>query len=411
MIPLSTFSYTGVDVGSSSRNMAYLYGLSDFFSYVFEDTETLNLMLEANALRASEIYSKFLQLTSSLTLAGVQENIGSGIELLLITEEDQVDILPKFRINKPINSAKFLSNRPFLPDNVLEEGVDFKIVQENLETCILQFAKPINDESYGFSKRILSSGVTQYAIWASDVSIDEQLMYKHYGKLLGIEPEVSSEQFSNFIYGLFYLYQNGPTLSLLEQGLNLVLGIPIPREEDTVLDIRIENETGQYVVITNTKKYVLPTGTSPEVGIGDTIGPLKPIAKWIELKDFISDDTWWLNVSIPPEIIRVKPKSQEDRVARPGNRYYQLMQDYLFRNTFLIRINVGTFKETNYFSYLPDIISKAKPAHTQPIFIWRINMGEDEFGVIEELNFTILEIISLLKSINSHPINQMVINE
>lgn len=407
-IPLSQFTSGGVDVGSSNRSLTYMYGLSDFFSFIFEDTEKTNLMLEANAIKASDIYSKFLQLTSAITLAGIQEKVGSSIELTLLTEEDQVGVLPKYRINRPLSSAKFIANRPFLPTELLTSGVDFRITQESITSCIIQFARPISE--YKFSTRVLSGNINQYAIWLTDVEIDEQLIYKHYGKLLGIDPEMSNEQFSNFIYGLYYVYLSGPTLSILEQGLNLVLGIPLPRTNSVVLDMRYEVDTGQYTVITDDNKYTLPIGILPNVSIGDSLNIGSSIAKWIELKDFISDGKWWINVSIPENIIRSKPRSQLDRFAREGNRFDYLMTEYLFRNTFLIRINVGSFSDNKYFSYLTDILSKGKPAHAQPIFVWRINMGEDEFGFIDELNFTISQIASFLRSINSRPINQAIIN-
>jgi len=401
--PISSFNKDGLDVGSLDRNMTYLYGLSDFFSFIFEDSETVNLMLEANAVTASEVYSKFLQLTSSISLASIQDQVGSGIELLLVNNIDQVDLMPKFKIAKPLSTAKFISNRPFLPSEFLEEGIDFRITQIDVNSCYLQLARPI--DAYKFSQRILPSGETQYAIWVSDVVVDEQLVYKHYGKLLGITPEVSNEQFSNFIYGLYYLYLNGPNLSIMEQGLNLVLGIPLPRSASVVLDIRTKVDTGQYEVITEEKNYLLPIGVLPTVGIGDTVSIGSPIAKWIELKDFISDGKWWINVSIPSDIIRQKPKSQQDRFAKTGSRFDELMTDYLYKNTFLIRINVGSFQDNKYFKYLSDILSKGKPSYTQPVFVWKIDMNEDEFGFVDELDFTITQIISKLRSINAYAIN------
>lgn len=411
MIPQSIFSLDGVDVGSANRNLTYLYGISDFFNFIFEDTTLTNLMLESNALKASEIYSKFLQLTSTLTISGIQTDIGSGIELILISDADLVvesPQLPKYKITRPFSSAKVLANRPFLPTEYLDENIDFRITQTDTTSCVLQFARPITE--YAFSQRVLADGTNQYAIWATDVVIDEQLMYKYYGKLLGVVPEVSSEQFSNFIYGLYYLYINGPTLKVLEQGLNLVLGIPLPRQTSTVLDIRLITETGQYLVITEDQEYLLPVGIAPSVGIGDIITLGTAIAKWIELQDFISDGKWWLNVSIPSNIIRAIPTSQPDRFAFAGSSYDNMMTNYLYKNTFLISINVGSFQNNQYFSYLNDIILKAKPSYAQAIFVWKVNMGEDDFGFLEELEFSITQRFGSLRSINAYPINAYLVN-
>ena len=413
--PLSSFSERGLDVGADERNMTYLYGLSDFFTFIFEDTNKTNLMLEANAVKASDIYSHFLQLSSSISLASIQEDVGTSIKLILVKETDFIDdgLLPfKYNINVnevgAIAGAKYLANRPFLPTETLENGVHFRFELRGLNDCILFLSKPIED--FAFSRRILSSDVVEYALWATDVAIDEQLMYKHYGRLLGVKPEVSSEQFSNFIYGLYYLYLNGPTLKVMEQGLNLVLGIPLPRKTSEVLDIRYKVDTGQYVIITEDREYLLPLGVIPQVGIGDILEVGGTIARWIELKDYVSDGKWWINVSIPESIIRHLPKSQLDRFAKEGNRYDYLMSEFLFRNTFLIRVNVGSFKDNVYFDYLSEILSGGKPGYAQPVFVWRIDMNEDEFGFIEELNFTITQIISQMRTINSVPLNTLTIN-
>lgn len=406
-IPVSNVTNEGVDVGSNSRNMAYLYGLSDFFSYIFEDTETLNLMLEAGAVSASDIYSKFLQLTTSISLADIQEQIGATIKLLIISESNQVGSLPVYSISQPLAKAKFLSNRPFLPTELLEENVDFKIIQQDTVSSIVKFARPI--EEYKFSKRPSLDGSTEYAVWVTDVAIDEQMMYKNFGKILGVTPEVSSEQFSNFVYGLYYLYLNGPTLKVMEQGLNLVLGVPLARENEKILDIQRSIEEDRYIVITNVNQYLIPRGIPPIVSIGEEVQVGSVLAKWIELKDYVSDGNWWINVSVPSTIIRTKPLSQVDRFARTGSFYDYLMTNYLKNNTFLIRINVGTFETNKYFNYISDIIYKSKPAHSQPIYVWRLDMGEDEFNTIEEISFTTTQVASSMSSINSQPIDELAI--
>jgi hypothetical protein len=408
IIPSSTFTAEGIDVGSQDRNMAYLYGLSDFFSYIFEDSEVTNLMLEANAVSASDIYSNFLQLTSSLTIADIQENVGASIKLVLIDSSWQTDVLPIFNIPMPISSAKFLADRAFLPNELLEEGIDFRITQTSTTTCTIQFAKPLSQ--YNFSTRPTLDGTTEYAIWATDVAIDAQLMYNYYGTLLGIKPEVSTDQFLNFIYGLYYVYLNGPTIQLLEQGLNLVLGIPLPRTTEVVLDIRTNTSTGQYIVITDKNQYFLPTGINPSVTIGTTIGVGASIARWVQIQDFTSNGKWWLNVSIPPEIIRSKPASQISRFASEGSRFDYLMTNYLAKNTFLVLIDVGAFRNNTYLNYLSDILLKAKPSQAQPVFVWLVDMSEEDFGNPEELSFTVTQVFSTMSNINCYPINSHYID-
>lgn len=404
-IPRSIHDKDGVDVGKN-RNLAYLYGLSDFFSYVFEDTDKTNLMMEANALMASEVYSNFLQLTSTLTLNGVQTNTGTSIKLLLIKETDRVGVSSVYNLPQALSSAKFASNRPFLPTELLEEGVDFRITQTSTTASQIKFARQIED--YRFSKRIGADGVTEYAVWLTDVALDSQLMSKYYGNLLGQKPEVSTEQFSNFIFGLYYLYMNGPTLQVLEQGLNLVLGVPLARDLEEVVDIRNYLETNQYLVITALNQYLLPTGVVPDVRVGDVLLVGAPIAKWIELKDYISHGKWWLGVSIPESIIRFKPLDQTNRSVAQGDHFDRLMSEYLFRNTFLVRINLGSNSESSYLGKVGELVLNSKSAHAQPIYVWRVSFSEDTLGVDDDDFSTALD-FTPMRSINWHPIDELAI--
>lgn len=404
-IPRSIHDKDGVDVGKN-RNLAYLYGLSDFFSYVFEDTDKTNLMMEANALMASEVYSNFLQLTSTLTLKGVQTNTGTSIKLLLIKETDRVGVSSVYNLPQALSSAKFASNRPFLPTELLEEGVDFRITQTSTTASQIKFARQIED--YRFSKRIGADGVTEYAVWLTDVALDSQLMSKYYGNLLGQKPEVSTEQFSNFIFGLYYLYMNGPTLQVLEQGLNLVLGVPLARDLEEVVDIRNYLETNQYLVITALNQYLLPTGVVPDVRVGDVLLVGAPIAKWIELKDYVSHGKWWLGVSIPESIIRFKPLDQTNRSVAQGDHFDRLMSEYLFRNTFLVRINLGSNSESSYLGKVGELVLNSKSAHAQPIYVWRVSFSEDTLGVDDDDFNTALD-FTPMRSINWHPIDELTI--
>lgn len=372
---VNTFGEDGVDVNNSSRSMTYLYGLSDFFHFVFEDTATANLLLEANAITSSEIYSKFLQLTSTLSIQDIQNTLGVTVKLIFLTEADKVDTLPIYTIDSTVVLSRFLTDRPFLPTLKLENQVDFVISQTSTGSTV-QFAKPLAD--YGFSQRILSSGLTQYAIWLADAEIDDQLMSKYYGNLLGLDPQNSTQQFTDFVYGLYYLYTNGPTLNIMQKGANLVLGVPLARGGETVVDIRNYLSSDQYLIITETNQYLLPAGIPSLVNIGDTLETGQLLAKVVELQDYTSNGEWWVGVSIPSTIIPRLPPSQSDRFAKLGTVFYTMMSLYLRRHTFLVRINVGAFSNTQFFGSIFDVMNKVKPSHTQAIFIWLVNIGSDE---------------------------------
>ena len=410
LLPTSIFSSSGVDVNNGRRNMAYLYGLSDFFTTVFQDTDVLNLLLETSALKASDIYSRFLQMTSSLSLESIQTTMSVQIKLVFITQEtDEIGISSYTIEDNTVVNAAFLANRPFLPTEVLEQGVDFQFYQTATGTT-LYLARPISE--YNFSQQITSDGYTKYAVWLADAVVDEQLISNYYGNLLGILPEPSSELFSNYIYGLYYLYYNGPTLNSIQKGANLALGIPLSRAAtETVLDIRDYLDTNQTLIITDQNQYLLPPTVPATVTIGQTLTLGEAVAQIVQIEDWIENGVWWVNVGIPTSIISTLPTSQTNRLANTGTFYYQLMDQYLKHNTFLIKINVGAFQDDQYFGTMFEIIQNSKPAHSQPIYVWNVNVGIDQGSFnLDDSSLTITTPTTPVYAINSWAINTNRIN-
>lgn len=368
----SNFSDSGLDVGLNDTNMTYMYGLSDFFSVMFEDTSTVNLLLEAETEVASEVYSRFLQYTSSLSLQSLQEVTNSSIKLVMLSSSDLVSgQINTYILPENIQSSRYICNRAFLPTEMLDENVDYYISQQPDGACWVKFAKPLN--SYALPVRLLNDGVTtQHALWFADVEVDEGLMTKFYGNLIGVSPENASTQFSDFVYGLFYVYTHGPKLDTLSRGLNLALGIPVARSQEQVLSIRKYLETDQYLVICDQNQYLIPYGLSPSVFEGDILSVGQSLAEWVEIKDYEHDGDWWINLHIPEKLVPQIPAGQKDRYATSGSHYDYLMRNYLKSHTFLVKVKVENFKNIQKFVQLSDIIKQAKPCYTEAIYVWTI---------------------------------------
>lgn len=356
--------------------MAYLYGISDFFSIMFEDTSKVNLLLEGGAELTSSCYSKFLQLTSNISLDEIQTTLNQTLKLVTLKTSDKViGEVNVYELPSSIMSTRYIANRPMLPTALLEEGVDYRIEKFNGKSRI-RFAKDISNA--GFSTRLLKDEITkEYAMWFVDTKIDESWISSNYADLIGVEPETSTEIFKNFVKGLYYIYLNGPTLELLRKGLNLCLGVPLSRGEESVIDVRKYLETDQYIVVTDSNQYLIPYGLSPTVVEGDVLVTGDELAKWVEIKDYINDGDWWINLRIPPELIPFVPSGQKDRYATTGSHFDYLMRTYLKKHTFLVNVKVTDFKNNQVFQELSDIIRKAKPSYTEAIYIWTIPNDEE----------------------------------
>jgi hypothetical protein len=385
--PRANFTTDGLAIGQNNVNMVALYGLSDFFHTIFQDSETVNLMLEAEAEYASDVYSRFLQLASTISLESIQETVGSSVKLVLLSASSQVvGSENTYTLPISVQSARYLANRPFLPTTLWEENVDFSIQTNTAGQLQIIFARDVTTS--GFAVRTNSSGETQYALWFVDANIDEELISKYYADLIAISPETSTDNFYNLVYGLFYMYTQGPKLSLVQSGLNLVLGIPLARAAETVLDIREYLQTGEYIVITNQNQYIIPYGLPASVAVGDTLSVGEPLSSWLQVKDYEEDGDWWLNLYIPSSVIPYLPPGQDNRYATSGSQFDYLMRNYLKTHTFLINIEVANFKDIQNFSTVFDVIQRVKPAYTKAIYIWSVQ-GLDESLTLSDDSFSI----------------------
>lgn len=381
----ANFTENGLTIGQNQTNMTYIYGLSDFFTVLFEDTDRMNLILEAGTEGAAEAYSKFLQLTSTISLETIQETIGSSIELVILPASNAVQgQVNTYTLPKTIVDSRYIANRPFLPTKLLEQGVDYRLELADDGTVNVRFSADISN--MGFSVNTDTNGVKQYAIWFVDAAIDERLISTMFGNLIGVDPQNSTDTFYNFVYGLYYVYVNGPTLDLVRKGLNLVLGMPLARADETVLDIRRYLETDQYIVITDQNQYIIPYGIVPTVNTGDTVVTGEELAQWVEIQDYLSNGEWWINLQIPASVIPQLPDGQKDRYATAGSHFDYLMQSYLKKHTFLVNVKVDSFKNIQTFQQLSDIINKVKPTYTQPIYVWSVTSMEEDITLNDDLN-------------------------
>lgn len=391
---LADFSSEGLNIGKDAKVMAYLHGLSDFWVYMFDDASKVNMMMEANAVTASDIYNKFLQLTSVISLDGISTLTNAQTKLVLISEDDAIAgkvetyAFPK---DVALRYARCLTNRAFLPTITLENEIDFFIDES---TGYVSFAKPLS--TLGFPFRTLASGAKEYAVWAIDARIDDSLVYKYYAKLLDINPTSSTDSFKNFVYGMYYLFVNGPHLQTVRRGLNLALGIPLARDSETVLEIRKYLSSDQWLVITDLNSYLVPYGLEPTVELDQQLSTGDEIASWIEVKDYEQDGEWWANFMLPSHLmphiptaipggdgINADPAPDRYMVANSYADY--LMRNYLKNHTFLVNVKTVGFKNIQAFEDLANIIREVKPSYTTPIYVWTVPIDVEILELQETL--------------------------
>lgn len=375
-------SHNGFGIHGGDRNLTYLYGISDFWSHIFENPEQIHDVLEANTFMLSEAYSRFLQLTSTLSLSDIQATANCQIKLVLLSSDDVVEGgTNEYTLPEEIVSCSYILNRPFLPTEHLESEVHFHIDRDK---NTIRFHKPM--ENYLFPFRTLPDGSTQYSLWFSDVKADEKFVYKYFGKLIDLSPQNAVEVYKSYVQGLYYLYTNGPNIRFIERGLNLIMGVPIARETEVVTYVYKHVDTNDWIVVTNDNAYRIPYGLEPDYSVGDTVNKGDEVASWVEVKDWVEDDDWWIDLVIPEELIKVPPTAS--RRATAGSDIDYLMSKYLKNHSFLVRLKTAGVANFNIFDNISNVVSQVKPTYTFPVYVWDVPLADETIDASDD-DFTI----------------------
>lgn len=192
------------------------------------------------------------------------------------------------------------------------------------------------NSNYAWLKEILSTGttgifdptatevqVTEVAMWAPDALVDKFHLYQNYGYLIDrFQP--SSETYREFLRGVFQLYILGPTLQRIESALNVLVNMPVIRDDGEVLDeydilsdpdtdfirtIRPDGTTGEYTYLKGTP--IRANIVAWVVGDLDIVfESFEPLTTLFEVTDYIEDPTWWESIVIPTALM---PKENTQR--------------------------------------------------------------------------------------------------
>ena len=383
-LPLQLFpvsSTEGINIASKDRTISYLYGISDFWMTVFKDQEVVNTLLKANSVQASDIYNRFLQLTSGICLEDIQSQLNFQTRLVFLSSQNLVSgTLATYHLPDNITFSRYVVDQPLLPRSYLEQEIDY-FIDPDLKT--ISFAKPLSAQKFIYKR---TSSVVTYALWFMDSKVENDLLIDQYSSMVNISrPTFVSDTFKNFLYGIYFLYTQGPTLEIIKRGINLVLEVPISLQDEQVIDIRIYDETNEYLVITNQNTYRIPNGIPPLVAAGDFLIQGQELGSWVDIKDYLHDGDWWLNISIPDKIMPHVPEGQT-RFATLGSYAYSLMANYLKNHTFLVNIKTTNFENLQTYAQITDILQTIKPSYTYPIYIWTVPL--EEVLTLDDGNFS-----------------------
>jgi hypothetical protein len=160
----------------------------------------------------------------------------------------------------------------------------------------------------------VTTRVLQIAMWAPDALVDRGTLAANFGALIGSQ-EASSEAYRAFLRGIFQLYLLGPVLERMESALNVILGLPVIRDDGEILDHVDLSSSSFNTVVTRrpstgslaTYQFPKETALRPDVLGASNAGVLtfnafEPLTVAATVTDYVQDPTWWYNAVIPPQL-------------------------------------------------------------------------------------------------------------
>jgi hypothetical protein len=277
--------------------------------------------------------------------------------------------------------------------------------------------------------------VLQIAAWCPDSLVDRRTLANNFGAFIN-RMSPSSEAYRAFLEGIFQLYILGPVLQRLESALNVVMNLPVVRDDGEIyqsLDVSdllvdrirtLRPTTGQTVV------YEFPKGTPIRTDLvaGQELLSFEPLTTAVTVTDYVQTPQWWYGELIPRElfspiggvvpsvnrrtarafyILHVVGAPDDPEVGDPGlivganedgfiftpphpvfrhRMAFVLMDRYLKYHTFSVKFDITALSATQGSSFgqslndLNELVLSAKPSHTY-VFTTPSTTFRDEISV------------------------------
>lgn len=360
-------------------SLVYMYGLSDFWTNIFSDSQLVESVLSSQTIQLGEVYSYFLQRSSGISLEDIQARYKTRLKLVLLNEKDMLEEGTLFKIDPSIVSMNKVTNRPILPTQTLDSGVHFEVSDGTI-----RFHKHISE--LRFPVRYTTDGSWEYAVWMSDVEINEQWIDNTFGRIVGFTEDNAIFNYKSFLEGVYYLYSNGPNIAYIERGINLAMGVPYARASESVLGVEQDQSTGNWIVFTQTNSYEIPYGYRPPIAVGDTLVEGDIITSWVEVRDYQRNGYWWHQIYLPNEVLGGEKTSKEVGICKPGSLGDKMMDNFLKHHMFEVIVTQPNGDITS-FNTARDLVLYAKPEYTFPIFVWKVPITDEIIDMQEELGY------------------------
>jgi len=224
-------------------------------------------------------------------------------------------------------------------------------------------------------------------LWAEYTYVDnESVIEDNFGRVVGVTIDQFAElpintDYLSAVQGIWYAYFNGPTMQNLRIGTQILLGLPFAEADGIIEEIRtdflsrnarmlIRDIDTQSIVRSYSFPQILDIEDNPETGspyvVGDTVDQFAPLAKGVEIVDYVDNPTWF--------------------VGMLNQGVFHEVQKY---HTFSVRVDSDAFN-LSALLFAQRFILSIKPTYTYPRFIvaFDVSGDGDEIDVIDDIDYS-----------------------
>lgn len=223
-------------------------------------------------------------------------------------------------------------------------------------------------------------------LWAEFTYLDNRPMIEdNFGRAAGvyvrdIEALPESVDYLSAVRGVWYLLFNGPTLTNLRVGAQVLLGLPFAEETSRLVEVRndFSPTTGRLLLADLdrpelVRSYTYPRSlgleTNPNTNlpyaVGDIISQFAPLVRGVEVDDYVRTPDWF-------------------RGYMNQGAFFEV--EKFFR--FLVRVDSAAFS-LSAMSYLQTLIQRVKPTYTYPLFVVKKEPHDATVSVTDHTEFAV----------------------
>lgn len=201
--------------------------------------------------------------------------------------------------------------------------------------------------------------VSTTAYWAPVVYKNTEAVFRQFGYLANVYDN-NSQEYYNRVRAIWYALWSGPTLHVIRNAVNMILGQPYAKQNSFVAGI---TEAEGVYTVTLTSGEVYSAAQAPAFDIGEEVKEHDAIFYTCNVADRVTNASWWMT---PGQRItfdtgrRFDSEQLFDRnlqVARKSGN----VANY---NAFKVRILQQDFADTKSLTYIRYLLDIIKPAFT-----------------------------------------------